>query len=39
MIFLGFLIVTNKLKSDTKSTIINLDKADIRMMMVTGVIF
>ena len=36
MIFLGFLIVTNKLKTDTKSTIINLDKADLRMMMATG---
>ena len=36
MIFLGFLIVTNKLKPDTKSTIINLDKADLSMMMATG---
>ena len=36
MIFLGFLIVTNKLKPDSKSTIVTLDKADIRMMMATG---
>ena len=36
MIFLGFLIVTNKLKADTKDTIINLDKADLRMIMATG---
>ena len=36
MIFLGFLIVTNKLKPDTKSTIKNLDKADLSMMMATG---
>ena len=36
MIFLGFLIVTNKLKPDTKDIIINLDKADLRMIMATG---
>ena len=36
MIFLGFLIVTNKLKPDSKSTIVTLDKADLRMMMATG---
>ena len=36
MIFLGFLIVTNKLKPDSKSTINTLDKADLRMMMATG---
>ena len=36
MIFLGFLIVTNKLKPDTKNTITNLDKADLSMMMATG---
>ena len=36
MIFLGFLIVTNKLKPDSKSTIVTLDRADMRMMMATG---
>ena len=36
MIFLGFLIVTNKLKPDSKSTITTLDRADLRMMMATG---
>ena len=36
MIFLGFLIVTDKLKPETKSTIISLDKADMRIMMATG---
>ena len=36
MIFLGFLIVTDKLRPDTKSTIINLDRADLRIMMATG---
>ena len=36
MIFLGFLIVTNKLKPESKSTINILDKADLRMMMATG---
>ena len=36
MIFLGFIIITNKLKPDTKSTIITLDNADLRMLMVTG---
>ena len=36
MIFLGFLIVTDKLKPETKSTITNLDRADLRIMMATG---
>ena len=36
MIFLGFLIVTNKLKPESKSTIATLDTADLRMMMATG---
>lgn len=36
MIFLGFLIVTNKLKPDSKNTITTLDRADLRMMMATG---
>ena len=36
MIFLGFLIVTNKLKPESKSTIKTLDTADLRMMMATG---
>ena len=36
MIFLGFLIVTDKLRPDTKTTIINLDRADLRIMMATG---
>ena len=36
MIFLGFLIITNKLKPDSKDTINTLDNADLRMMMATG---
>ena len=36
MIFLGFLIVTNKLKPQSKGTIAILDNADLRMMMATG---
>ena len=36
MIFLGLLIVRNKLKNATPSTIITLDNADLRMVMATG---
>jgi len=36
MIFLGLLIVRNKLKDATPSTIITLDNADLRMVMATG---
>ena len=36
MIILGFLIVTNKLKPQSKGTIAILDNADLRMMMATG---
>ena len=36
MIFLGFLIVTNKLKPNTKNTIDTLDNADLSMIMATG---
>ena len=36
MIFLGFLIVKNKLKEKTKESLIKYDAADIRMVMATG---
>ena len=36
MIFLGLLIVQNKLKKATTKTIEDLDRADIRMVMATG---
>ena len=36
MIFLGLLIVKNKLKTATKHSITSLDNADIRMVMATG---
>ena len=36
MIFLGLLIVRNKLKDATPSTIVTLDNADLRMVMATG---
>jgi cation-transporting ATPase 13A2 len=36
MIFLGFLIVENKLKDETKDSIIQLRQGGLRMMMATG---
>ena len=36
MIFLGFLIVKNKLKEKTKESLIKYDEADLRMLMATG---
>ena len=36
MIFLGFVIIENELKEDTKKTIEELDGADYRMVMATG---
>ena len=36
MIFLGFLIVKNKLKEKTKESLIKYDEADLRMIMATG---
>ena len=36
MIFLGFLIVKNKLKEKTKESLIKYDEADLRMVMATG---
>ena len=36
MIFLGFLIVKNKLKEKTKESLIKYDQADLRMLMATG---
>ena len=36
MIFLGFLIVKNKLKQKTKESLIKYDEADLRMVMATG---
>ena len=36
MIFLGLLIVQNKLKEKTKDSLAKYDKADLRMMMATG---
>ena len=36
MIFLGFVIIENELKEDTKKTIEELDDADYRMVMATG---
>ena len=36
MIFLGFLIVKNKLKDATQESLIKYDKADLRMVMATG---
>ncbi|CAD8075516.1 unnamed protein product [Paramecium sonneborni] len=36
MIFLGFLIFENKLKAETKSTIISLKQSNIKSIMVTG---
>ena len=36
MIFLGFLIVKNKLKERTKDSLIKYDNADLRMIMATG---
>ena len=36
MIFLGFLIVKNKLKEATQESLIKYDNADIRMVMATG---
>ena len=36
MIFLGLLIVRNKLKEKTKESLILYDKADLRMIMATG---
>ena len=36
MIFLGFLIVKNKLKEKTKESLTTYDQADLRMLMATG---
>ena len=36
MIFIGFLIIENKLKEGTKDTIVELDNADYRMVMASG---
>ena len=36
MIFLGFLIVKNKLKEKTKESLTKYDEADLRMLMATG---
>jgi magnesium-transporting ATPase (P-type) len=36
MIFLGLLIVKNKLKERTKDSLIKYDNADLRMLMATG---
>ena len=36
LIFIGFLIIENKLKEGTKDTIIELDNADYRMVMASG---
>ena len=36
MIFLGFLIVKNKLKEKTKESLTKYDEADLRMVMATG---
>ena len=36
LIFIGFLIVENKLKEGTKDTIVELDNADYRMVMASG---
>ena len=36
MIFLGFLIVKNKLKEKTKESLTKYDQADLRMIMATG---
>ncbi len=36
MIFLGFLIVKNKLKEKTKDSLTKYDEADLRMVMATG---
>ena len=36
MIFLGFLIVKNKLKEKTKESLIKYDEAELRMVMATG---
>ena len=36
LIFLGFLIVKNKLKEKTKESLIKYDEADLRMVMATG---
>ena len=36
MIFLGFLIVKNKLKEKTKESLIKYDEADLRILMATG---
>ena len=36
MIFLGFLIVKNKLKEKTKESLTKYDQADLRMVMATG---
>ena len=36
LIFLGFLIIENKLKEETKDSIEKFDKADLSMIVVTG---
>ena len=36
LIFIGFLIIENKLKEGTKDTIVELDNADYRMVMASG---
>ena len=36
LIFIGFLIIENKLKEGTKDTIVELDNADYRMIMASG---
>ena len=36
LIFIGFIIIENKIKSGTKDTIVELDNADYRMVMASG---